>query len=117
MILYSIPDIRLFWSKDPRFLSQFSSGKIATFKPFSKYPPCYKDVSFWVRDSGLHENDFCDVVRDTAGDFVEDVELVCRFLLVAIGDLTLSNKIDAFTHPKTQRKSQCYRINYRSMDR
>lgn len=80
MILYSIPDIRLFWSKDPRFLSQFSTGKISTFKPFSKHPPCYKDVSFWVPGSGLHENDFCDVVRDAAGDFVEDVELVCTFL-------------------------------------
>ena len=76
MILYSIPDIRLFWSKDRRFLSQFTAGKINTFKPFSKYPPCYKDVSFWLSDSGLHGNDFCDVVRDTAGDFVETVELV-----------------------------------------
>ena len=25
--------------------------------------------------------------------------------------------IDEFTHPKSQRKSQCYRVNYRHMDR
>ncbi|THH31149.1 hypothetical protein EUX98_g3051 [Antrodiella citrinella] len=100
MILYSIPDIRLFWSEDPRFLSQFTPGEINTFKPFSKYPACYKDVSFWLPDKVLHENDFCDLVRDAAGDFVEDVKLV-----------------DAFTHPKTNRSSQCFRINYRSMDR
>ena len=26
-VLFDVPDIRLFWSKDSRFLSQFSSGK------------------------------------------------------------------------------------------
>lgn len=76
MILYSIPDIRLFWSQDPRFLTQFAPGKISTFKPYSKYPACYKDLSFWVPQSGLHQNDFCDTVREAAGDFVEDVQLV-----------------------------------------
>ncbi|KAK2466911.1 hypothetical protein APHAL10511_001169 [Amanita phalloides] len=101
MILYSIPDIRLFWSTDERFLSQFEQGKITTFKPYSKYPSCFKDVSFWIpQNQMLHENDFCDVVRDMAGDLVEDVK-----------------KIDYFVHPKTNRESQCYRINYRSMDR
>lgn len=101
MVLYSIPDIRLFWSQDPRFLSQFKQGEITTFKPYSKYPACFKDVSFWLPEGQtLHENDFCDLVRDVAGDVVEDVKL-----------------IDDFTHPKTNRKSLCYRINYRSMDR
>ncbi|KAF5380815.1 hypothetical protein D9615_003961 [Tricholomella constricta] len=101
MILYSIPDIRLFWSTDPRFLSQFEHGKITTFRPYSKYPSCFKDVSFWSpKDKPLHENDFCDLVRDVAGDLVEDVQ-----------------KIDNFVHPKTGRTSMCFRINYRSMDR
>ncbi|KAF8163308.1 hypothetical protein B0H34DRAFT_650077 [Crassisporium funariophilum] len=101
MVLFSIPDIRLFWSTDRRFLSQFEQGKISTFQPYSRYPSCFKDVSFWVpKDSSLHENDFCDVVRDTAGDLVEDVK-----------------KIDQFVHPKSNRTSLCYRINYRSMDR
>lgn len=78
MILYSIPDIRLFWSQDPRFLSQFSAGTINKFEPYSKYPPCYKDVSFWLPESqpNLHENDLCDAVRDAAGDLVEDVKMV-----------------------------------------
>jgi phenylalanyl-tRNA synthetase alpha chain len=48
MILFSIPDIRLFWTQDQRFLSQFKEGEIITFDPYSKYPPCYKDVSFWL---------------------------------------------------------------------
>lgn len=51
MILFSIPDIRLFWTRDNRFLSQFKNGEISTFEPYSKYPPCYKDVSFWIPET------------------------------------------------------------------
>ena len=79
MILNSIPDIRLFWSTDPRFLSQFSAdpSKISTFKPYSRYPSCHKDVSFWLsKETTMHENDLCDLVRDVAGDLVEDVKMV-----------------------------------------
>lgn len=114
MLLYSIPDIRLFWSRDPRFLSQFSSmDSISRFIPFSKYPACYKDVSFWLRSSSssaggglrsnaqdFHENDVMEIVRDIGGDMVEDVK-----------------RIDEFTHPVSGRKSMCYRINYRSLER
>ena len=42
MVLFGIPDIRLFWSDDPRFLSQFQDGVVRPFEPYSKYPPCYK---------------------------------------------------------------------------
>ncbi|GAA5872936.1 hypothetical protein JCM16303_006884 [Sporobolomyces ruberrimus] len=115
MVLFSIPDIRLFWSKDLRFSSQFKSGQISTFKPYSKYPECYKDLAFWLPEtsgggagqqggkenaSQWHENDFMELVRDEAGDLIEGVDL-----------------IDQFTHPKTKRESRCYRFNYRSMDR
>ncbi|ORY24067.1 hypothetical protein BCR39DRAFT_472710 [Naematelia encephala] len=146
MVLFSIPDIRLFWSQDPRFLSQFSSGDVrTTFKPYSKYPVNLKDMSFWIAQGKgqsqsqsqsqqsqsqsqlqsqseaqtqtqrqaietpaetskdikeWHENDFCEIVRDVAGDLVETVTM-----------------IDQFTHPKTGRQSKTYRINYRSMDR
>ena len=48
MILFDIPDIRLFWSQDKRFLTQFEKGKVTKFKPFSKYPSCFKDISFYV---------------------------------------------------------------------
>ena len=113
MLLFSIPDIRLFWSEDPRFLSQFSAASsVARFVPYSRHPACYKDVAFWLGDVGssaggggslthaFHENDVMELVREVAGDVVEDVKLV-----------------DAFTHPRTGRKSVCYRINYRSLDR
>lgn len=122
MVLYSIPDIRLFWTQDPRFLGQFASTtsnkvsaaggqpsnggqaqkpKLLTFKPYSKYPPCYKDVSFWLpQERNFHENDLFEIVRDRVGDLVEDVV-----------------KIDDFVHPKSKKQSMCFRINYRSMDR
>ncbi|KPI40695.1 Phenylalanine--tRNA ligase, mitochondrial [Cyphellophora attinorum] len=133
MLLFGIPDIRLFWSTDHRFLSQFQEGKITKYEPFSKYPACYKDVAFWIpaspaavspleaRETGVaaaaggdatkaspaevqpaafHENDVMEIVRDIGGTLVEDVKLV-----------------DEFVHPKSGRKSLCYRINYRSLER
>lgn len=62
MTLFQIPDIRLFWSSDKRFSEQFSAGCIRPFKPYSKYPVCYKDVSFWLpQGSVLHPNDVYEV--------------------------------------------------------
>ena len=39
MILFGIPDIRLFWTDDVRFTSQFTEGNIIKFEPYSKFPP------------------------------------------------------------------------------
>ena len=45
MVLFSIPDIRLFWTEDQRFLKQFKAGNLgAKFKPYSKFPPCFKVI-------------------------------------------------------------------------
>lgn len=58
---------RLFWSGDERFLKQFRGANLRTrFKPYSKFPPCFKDVSFWVNDE-FTENNLCEVVRGIAG--------------------------------------------------
>ena len=116
MILYDIPDIRLFWSQDARFWNQFQPHQITQFQPYSKYPPCFKDVSFWIMDDNdisdssttatkrmsFHVNDLLDIARQIGGDLIEQVDLV-----------------DTFTHPGRQshRVSHCYRITYRSMDR
>ncbi|KAI1858561.1 hypothetical protein JX265_010654 [Neoarthrinium moseri] len=117
MLLFQIPDIRLFWSQDPRFSNQFvgvsdNLDSLKRFVPFSKYPGCYKDVSFWLKSTSaaggstkanahdFHENDLMEIVRSVCGDVVEDAKVV-----------------DDFTHPKTGRRSLCYRINYRSLER
>ena len=108
MVLFDIPDIRLFWTNDDRFTRQFKPGMFRSggigmqkFKSYSKYPPCYKDVSFWLpEDSSFTENSLCEVVRASAGNLVEEVRL-----------------IDEFCNPKTNRISNCFRIIYRSMDR
>lgn len=107
MVLYDIPDIRIFWSTDSGFLSQFVTNDInknITYRPVSKSPQCINDISFWLPASFENDmfsnNDFYDLVRSVGGDLIEQVELR-----------------DEFTHPKTQRKSQCYRITYRHMER
>ncbi|KTF79461.1 hypothetical protein cypCar_00043233 [Cyprinus carpio] len=86
MVLFGIPDIRLFWSEDERFLKQFRLSDIyqpVIFQPLSKYPPLFNDISFWLPAEGYTENDFYDLVRSIGGDLVEKVTLV-----------------DEFTHPK-----------------
>lgn len=100
MVLFGVPDIRLFWSEDPRFSAQFRDGDLSTrFKPFSVYPPVAKDVSFWVEDKErFHENDVHECARLVAGELVEDVRIVDRFV-------------------KEERESLCFRVTFRSMER
>lgn len=107
MIMYEIPDIRLFWSNDSGFLSQFDETeleKLVKFKAISQFPQCINDLSFWLPAEipldAFSDNDFYDLVRDIGGDIVEQVTLQ-----------------DKFTHPKTGRNSLCFRIIYRHMER
>ncbi|VDP71905.1 unnamed protein product [Echinostoma caproni] len=122
MQLYHIPDIRLFWTQDSGFLHQFETDDIhreIIYKPVSVYPQCILDLSFWLRDSPEStvpeqsdnqneldpislavERDFYDLVRSVAGDLIEQVRLIDRFI-----------------DPKTGRRSHCYRLIYRDQHR
>eukprot|EP00388_Colpodella_angusta_P005040 GDKJ01015910.1.p1 GENE.GDKJ01015910.1~~GDKJ01015910.1.p1 ORF type:complete len:387 (-),score=75.71 GDKJ01015910.1:74-1234(-) len=104
---FSIPDIRLFWSDDSRFAKQFEAGKFTTFKPFSKMPPVCKDIAFFVppgsdgKGMDFDINAFFETCRSLGGeDCVEEVTL-----------------IDDFFHPKKQKRSLCFRITYRSLEK
>jgi phenylalanyl-tRNA synthetase alpha chain len=98
MILFDIPDIRWFWSRDERFLRQFTPGKVSKFVPISRYPSTSRDLSFWLGE-GFELNSLCDVIRQQAGDLVEDVQQVDEYCKGA------------------GRTSHCYRITYRAIDR
>jgi len=77
MILFDIPDIRWFWSKDERFLSQFQEGKVSRFLPFSNHPPIIRDLSFWIDDlNQFCDTDIYDLIRAQGCDSVESVQLV-----------------------------------------
>ena len=102
MILFSITDIRLFWSRDQRFLNQFielQGNQSVQFKPFSVHPPAMRDISLWV-DGAFECNDFHEIVREEGEEWIENVEL-----------------LDEYKHPETDRKSLCFRITYRCMER
>lgn len=98
MVMFDIPDIRLFWSHDHRFLKQFKAGEITKFKPFSKYEVCYKDISFFLNDRFSY-NDLCNIARDEDdNNIIESITLIDEF-------------------HKKGRTSHCYRIMYRATDR
>ncbi|KAK5324382.1 phenylalanyl-tRNA synthetase alpha subunit, mitochondrial [Exophiala xenobiotica] len=134
MLLFNVPDIRLFWSQDERFLKQFQDGKITRFESFSKFPPCYKDISFWVRPSPASASPIgaessSGVAVAAGGDskkaspaetqpaaFHENdiMEIVRDVAGTLVEDVRL---VDEFVHPQNGKKSLCYRINYRSNER
>lgn len=85
MILFDIPDIRLFWSKDSGFLNQFDERKHIQkmkYKPISMYPQCSNDISFWLPENLTLDtfpcNDLYDIARDVGGDIIEQVGIIFR---------------------------------------
>lgn len=99
VLLFGLPDWRLLWSHDPRFLKRFALRPLPgeAFHPLSLYPePFIFDISFWT-GSMYREKKFHAVVREASCGTVERVKL-----------------IDRFSHPELSQTSYCYRLAYRS---
>lgn len=101
MIKMGIPDIRIFWSDDPRITSQFKDIN-SQYKEVSKYPETSRDISF-VIDKNINLNNYYEIVRDFAENLIEEVKLIDSY------------EDDAkFGKDK---KSYTFRIVYRSPER
>lgn len=127
--MYNIKDERLLWSNDFRVLGQFAEincrkvlprqglqnsaakSKLASAKPCdeiagfrspSLYPMTFvHDMSFWENPSiPFSVLEYCNIIRDIAGDCVINVEL-----------------IDRYTDLVTGRYSRCYRLTFQSADK
>jgi phenylalanyl-tRNA synthetase alpha chain len=101
IISMELPDIRLLWSEDERVRKQLKLGQ--KFKEVSKYPPIVRDISFIVDKTDFSPNNYFDLVRDVAGDLVEEMALVDEY-----------ENAEKFGEGK---KSYAYRITYRALDR
>nr|XP_020845443.1 ferredoxin-fold anticodon-binding domain-containing protein 1 isoform X2 [Phascolarctos cinereus] len=102
MLVWGIPDWRILWTFDERFLDHFVPGKVEPFKTFSLYPPSYvHDVSFWLdEERGFDEVEFHTVARAVSQDMITSIQLLNRF-----------------QHPQTGQISLCYRLTYQTCDR
>ncbi|KAH9253724.1 phenylalanine-tRNA ligase [Batrachochytrium salamandrivorans] len=107
MLLFDIPDVRLFWSKDERFVSQFhgcfqhyiNTHQHVQFQPFTgtKHEAKSREISMWIGEANFHVNDFFNLVRDVAGDAVEEVM-----------------ELEGYLDSKTGRKSKLFKVIFRS---
>uniref|UniRef100_A0A7M4FTC0 phenylalanine--tRNA ligase n=1 Tax=Crocodylus porosus TaxID=8502 RepID=A0A7M4FTC0_CROPO len=97
-----IPDWRMLWTFDERFLNQFGKGELRPFRSFSLYPPSYvHDISFWVPERGqFDETAFHTVARRVSQETVVSIQL-----------------LDTFRHPQTGQTSLCYRLTFQSCDK
>lgn len=101
MIKNNIQDIRIFWSDDKRITSQFKDIN-SQYKEVSKFPMTYRDISFVVsKETSL--NNYYEIIRDCAGDLVEEVETLDKY-----------ENIEKFGADKI---SYTFRIVYRSPER
>ena len=101
MVKFGIPDIRVFWSVDPRITNQFKDIN-SKYKEVSKYPETSRDISF-VIDKSINLNNYYEIVRDFAENLIEEVKLVDEF-----------ENEEKFGKDK---KSYTFRIVYRSPER
>lgn len=77
MAKMDIPDIRIFWSENPRITSQFKDID-SKYKEISKFPMTYRDISFII-DKNINLNNYYEIVRDFASNLIEEVKLLDKY--------------------------------------
>eukprot|EP00826_Nyctotherus_ovalis_P039938 TRINITY_DN3879_c0_g4_i2.p1 TRINITY_DN3879_c0_g4~~TRINITY_DN3879_c0_g4_i2.p1 ORF type:complete len:224 (-),score=37.90 TRINITY_DN3879_c0_g4_i2:278-949(-) len=101
MKLFDIPDIKIFWSTDARFLRQFNKDRVTKFIEYGSHPSCYKDITFWIENPGAFcETEFFELAQSVSGDLIESISC-----------------IDTYEDKKKQKWSKCFRISYSNRDR
>ncbi len=110
MILFNIPDIRMFWVIDNKFIDQFSAGKVTKFVPYSQLDEMSKDVSFYIPNeqikindinekSWIRENDMYQIIREIANN--KYLDIVSRVIM-----------FDQYYNTKLNKLSRAYKIYY-----
>lgn len=111
---YNIPDVRLLWSRDRHFISQFQDRKApesVLYQPICLFPPHYThDISFWVESS----SDESQLVRRMG------LELGRVVRRVAPSSVARVRHLETY-HPAPRaagggRVGLCYRLEYSSAD-
>lgn len=101
IIKMEIPDIRIFWAKDPRITSQLKNID-SKYIEVSKFPATFRDISFII-DKNVSLNNYFEIVRDYADNLIEEVKLLDEY-----------ENEEKFGKDK---KSYTFRIVYRSSER
>ncbi|XP_053308429.1 ferredoxin-fold anticodon-binding domain-containing protein 1-like [Spea bombifrons] len=102
LLLLDVPDWRLLWTADARFMQQYKFHQLKPFQTLSLYPPYYvHDVSFWVGE----------------GSVFDDIEFHTIVQRVSKGTVVRIQLQDRFENSTARKTSLCYRVIYQSCDR
>lgn len=117
MILFDIPDIRLFWTSDERFINQYISKEYDTiekvhmmkFIPYPTLKSISADVSFWIPKDQLEiQNETLDKKNEFTWKYINDFyELVSSICDTNIESVKLFSK---FYHEKKDLYSHSFKL-------
>lgn len=105
MILFDIPDIRFFWSQNLLFSSQFQSGKISSFVPFSKFLSIKRDLSFWLqKNSSLNPNEVINLLKSSSCNLIKHAYLLDKYIHT---NLKVSHSYRLIFHSNEKNLTNC----------